>query len=491
MARLTSRQHRVGAIVIAAVLVVGVAWWWIGSVIPSPPDPLPVTCEDRGLTELLADTDGYELALPQAPTAAAEEPEYRGTFEGGIPVFDYQAPGGTGNIATRLGYVLDPESATLSHESSEADRSRTLWETKISEEPLDDLYYAVSALPGHPDLLTVSAWSAEGHTRLLTVLDGDGTIRLACSLEDATPGQAFEAASLTPDGAMLLVRDVDEDERAWIAAHATDGGGHLWSVPGEAAVANHRHAFVAEERQVTAYDLGDAEERWQQEIQWTFDEDAWSGETGQNSEAVEWTLQVGEDDLYVGPSVGRRLVALDLLTGRTQWEFSPGDTLGNVTITRLDRDGDNVLLDFGQELVRRWGRNEHTVLRRDLGYQTVEVFTRPTGEPALILARPSRNNYAPLLTIHTTSSRGDEPLFTLSPDTEDYNVAVADTAVYVLNKKDRTVSAYSLETSDEIWSVQTPEVRDSGPQPFTAITGGFSVGLGGGIYANYRYEDDG
>jgi outer membrane protein assembly factor BamB len=463
---------------VVVVLAIGGVWRWSASGGGAAPEPAPLTCADDGLTSQL-DDGGDALAFPSALPAAREAPVESGRIRGGPPDFDYRPP----YSPDGLGYRLDPEAGTVSYTSGADEPGAAVWTATISDVPLDELDTGVSGFPGRRDLLVVSARQREEGVPLLVVLDTDGTVRLSCSVGSGGGEGMIGASSLTPDGSVLFLPDIDEDENAWISAHSTQNGEHLWSVPGAAWDSDEDRAYVADGFRITAYDLETGEESWTRDVDWNFD-DATTGVHTDDGEPDDWELAAVGDELYAHPRGARRLVTLDIRTGRTTWDLTPGDTETNrLRVTALDLDG-RVMLNFGQDVAVRVPVGDNwSWLHRGTEFLAPPAVLTRSGEPTVVVFGSNDPNSELPLTISTDSG---ERLVTIPYRGRDNSYAVADTMVYVLSKADGTVTGYDLESAEELWAVRVPAGEGSAPRGLRAIDGGFDVVLDDGTSVRYR-----
>lgn len=459
-----------GALV--AVLLAGVAWWWIGRPAPAP-EPLSVSCEDAPLPE--QESDGPGPAVPSAPRAVVGQP-----VPAAVQPMRYldHVPLSQRHQDRAQGYQLDHEAARVSYLRGYGEVDGVEWTRTLHSGPLA-VGATIRELPGSADLLQVVGEPQNQDADLLVAaVDAGGGFHLSCVVTGLPSSDEPVPATFTPDGGVLLVPNVDEQGEEWVEAHATDGGEHLWSAPAVAVAADDRRVFLATgPSTLSAREPRSGEVVWERDVATGFDDSP-----GPSPTADTWELSVVDGDLYAYRRGGLRLVALDTRDGELAWELVSGNRDSyRVRITQLD-DDHRVLVEMGDDLAVRGPSSRDTRwLHRGLdGTQVVDVLA-PVGEPALVAIRPDEQH----LTLVT--DRG-ERLTDLALPSDDYLVAVADTMVYALHRDDRTVAGFDFERPEPVWTVPVVADGEVGIAGIQSIDGGFRVNLRNGTYIPFHGE---
>lgn len=473
MTKLIQRRATWQVGLLAVVLAAGAFWWWSSSNGEAALDPLGVACEGPGLPDR---PDHFIAEIPPAPEAVRAEPAADDDPQPLQPLAF--VPPGNQSSPWSMGYQLDPDNASVSYISGFGRDAEPEWVREVNDGPL---WAELEAFPGNPDLLLVTGQQREDAAGFVAVLDDDGELHLSCTAPGVPSNEAgIIPPVLSPDGSVLLALHADEDDQRWIEAYATGNAEHLWSAPGTSFTAGDDQAYVARESGVVARDLTSGEQVWEREVATNFD-DAPSV-SGRPDPSDTWDLRLVDDELYAYRHGSRRLVGLAARDGRIAWDLAPGDNeVTRMKVTQLD-DDHSVLLDFGKDFaVRAPDKRELSWIHRGTEHSRATHVLARSGEPALIAIQPNDPDHA-AVAVYTQAG---EQLLDISLPDPDYSVAVADTVVYALNKDDRTVTGYDVETADELWTAQVPVDDDVVVQGINALDGGFRVFVGRNAFIRF------
>lgn len=452
-----------------ALLLVAAVWWWTGR--SDPPTPVNVTCENAPLPEPGPDAAGS--VVPSAPTAVAARPvpgEPQPPREIDlVPLSQHHQVGA-------LEYQLDPAAATVTQLRADGDPAGPEWTRVVHSGQLRD-DAIIGGMPGRVDLLRVVGRLRDSDTDLLVAaVDTAGAFHLSCVASGVPDVDELAPPTLTPDGAVLLVPNLDEAGVEWVEAHATDSGEHVWSAPAVAFTADEQRVYLATGSTLSAREAGSGDRVWEREAATDFADTGYAQAGG-----AAWSLAAVGGELYAYRHDGVRLLALNASNGEVVSDLvSARRDSSRLRITPLDDD--RVLVEWDADLaVRNRPSQEWRWLHRGVeGLPLLAVLARE-GEPVSIAVRP--DPYRVTLLTGSGSVLAD-----LALPGDDHAVAVADTMVYALNLDEGTVTGYDLAASEPVWTMSVPV--DDGVEAIgiEAFDEGFRVWLDTREYVPFTAE---
>jgi DNA-binding beta-propeller fold protein YncE len=382
------------------------------------------------------------------------------------------------------GYLLDTEAASISYRRDTVEEGEGARVHRLAEEPLE-IGTSITGFPGNPEVALVRGHVPAAEDFLVAVVDEE-TVLLNCAVEGMPTRDDTGGAVLSPDGTVLLVPNLDDDDVLWIEAHSTINGEHLWSRQGASYTVDEQRAYVALGSTLTAVDLDTGETVWEEEPITHVDDRPRERSADDRSDT--WDLRVVGDELYAYRHGGIRLLAFAVRDGRTSWDLIPGDNRATPVRITQATDDHVVVLSFGTEAaVRSPGQRSWAWLYRGVETSRVELILAPrsSSDAALIAVTPQDRHLDPV-TVHTQSG---ESLISLMLPSDELTFELTDSVLYVLHKIDRTVTGYDLHTSEVLWSVDVPGDREFRPPFITAHDRGFRVHGSNGEFVSFSDRD--